>query len=302
MTTWTPLAQFLDERSVRTSAPAWQHPLTRSSSRASLRLGIEELVDTVTALQRAEWLEDGVYLGPRSYGDVWEDLRSCAARLGTAVPPAIISPIPARRQRILGTDARPYLHLSSFFFARAPQAQRRFLLGRLLGPVADGGVTADSVYALLVDEGGLRTLARRTLGPTLEVGLAPAAFAARLVLSRSHRVAEVNADRSGFVCAGDAQESARALLRIALGVNPRVDPDAYLDQLDQLRPRSPGRWAEAWASAPWTHKRIRAISLFAHSQAGSRALGHPPEDDALSDAALDAAIDALLEVGPWNAS
>ena len=188
-----------------------------------------------------------------------------------------------------------------FFFARAPQAERRFLLGRLLGPMVTGGVTASSVYAMLMDQGGLRTLARRTLGPTVEVGLAPASFAARLLLSRAHRASEINADRAGLLCAQSADDACRALLRVALGVTPQVDPDAYLEQLDRMRDGSPGRWAEALASSPWTHKRIRAIRLFARSRTGQELLGMPA-DDGMDDEALDAAIDTLLGVGSWTGS
>ncbi|MFT6160318.1 MAG: hypothetical protein ACJA00_002911, partial [Myxococcota bacterium] len=148
MTDWTPFAQFV-ERTPRGAAQAdWQHPVSRPNSAMTLRAGVEEVVDTVTALQRAEWLEDGVYVGANAFADTYETLVECARHLGVAVPPAVISPIPARKQRILGTDSKPFLHLSSFFLRTAPVAERRFALGRLLGPIATRRVTADSVYAL----------------------------------------------------------------------------------------------------------------------------------------------------------
>lgn len=287
-----PLATFIARRQA-TTAP-WSHPLGTTPSGLPIRAGVEELIDTVTAIQRAEWLEDGVYLGPNVFASVFHDLHACARVLGVQLPPAIISPIPARSQQVLGTDSRAFLHLSSFFVRTAPTDERRFLLGRLLGPIATRTVTAHSLYGLLVDDGGLRTLARRTLGPTVEVVLTPASFATRLLLSRSERAAEISHDRAGMLCAGSVDAAGRALLRMALGVTPDVAPEAYLAQLDASASRSPGRWTELFSSSPWTHTRIRALHTFAESAAWSRATGETPPPDALSDDALNRAIDALL--------
>ena len=301
MPNWIPLAQFAQRTPQGIAQADWQHPVSRPTSAMTLRAGVEEVVDTVTALQRAEWLEDGVYVGTNAFAETYETLVECARCLGVAVPPAVISPIPARKQRILGTDARPFLHLSSFFLRTAPVAERQFALGRLLGPIATRRVTSDSLYALLVDDGGLRTLARRSLGPTVEVALAPASLAARLLWSRSHRMSEISADRAGLLCTYSITNAGRALLRMALGVTPDVEPDAYLAQLNAHRDGSPGKWAELLASSPWTHKRIGALKLFSTSQAYARAQQREPDASSLSDVDLDAAVDALLEIRPWSA-
>lgn len=279
----------------------WAHPLSRRRRLRLPRPAIDELIDTVTALQKAEWLEDGVYLGERSFGEAHADLLDAARQLGVSAPPAIVRPTAFRSQSVLGTDPRPVLHLSSYFLRTAPAPERRFLLGSLLGSVAGGTVSADSAYQLLVDDGGLRQLARRSLGPTVEVALAPLSFATRLALSRGHRASVLSNDRAGLLVCGDAEVAGRALLRLALGTQPQVSPQDYLAQLDEQRDGSPGGWTELVSSSPWTHKRLAALDLFARSAAWYRLRRLAPPADALDDEALDAGIDRLLGRPGWTA-
>ena len=52
---------------------------------------VEDIVDTVVALQRAEWLQDGVYVGPRTNHDAYRDVLHGARTLSVSVPPAILT-------------------------------------------------------------------------------------------------------------------------------------------------------------------------------------------------------------------
>lgn len=262
-----------------------------------VRHDVEALLDTVVALQRAEWLQDGVYVGPRSMPDVYRDVLDAARVLRVAVPPAVVSGVTGMSQGAAGTDARAFLYLSSFFLKGAEPAERRFAIGRLCGHIAARHVSAVTLYALLVDQGGLRKLASRALGPALEVLLAPVSLGARVALSRWHRAAEVTADRAGLLCAGDLDAAARAMLRASLGTRPDVSPQEYLDALDAAgADRSPGRYAELLASQPFTHKRIRALELFARSEAWA-SFGHAPRGGPpLAKAELDAETERLLGV------
>src|SRR5690606_3953853 len=157
--------------------------------------------------------------------------------------------------------------------------ERRFLLGRLCGHVKARQVTWGTLYALLVDHDGLRRVGRRTLGPALEVFLAPLSLGARVALSRWHRAAEITADRAGLIAAGDLETSRRALLRLALGVRPDLDPTDYLDALRSAHAQdSPGRWTELLSAQPWMHKRMQALELFTRSAAWAEASGQEVPD------------------------
>jgi hypothetical protein len=250
-------------------APAWVHPgAGEPRILASLGLGdrLEDVLDTVIALQKAEWLHDGVYAGPGAMPVVYRDVLHCARELRVAVPPAIVAGSPLRIQGCYGTDDRAFLYLSTFFFDAASTAERRFLAGRFCGHIAAHQVTVSTLYALLVDQNGLRAVARRGVGPLLEIVLGPISLAVRLALSRWHRAAEITADRAGLLCSRDLEGAGRAMLRMSLGRTPDLDVATYLSTLRASTGESaPGKWTELLRAEPFTHKRLEALALFAGS-------------------------------------
>ncbi len=253
------------------SAPlALDTPVTRAR--------LEDVLDTVVALQRADWLEDGVFVGPKVMPEVYDHVLHAARTLSVAVPPAIVAGCALSSQGIYGTDARAYLYLSTFFVGPASEAETRFLVGRFVGMSAAQLVSANTAYALLVDHAGLRQVARQALGPLLEVVLAPLSVGVRLATSRWHRFAEVAADRAGLICCNDLHAAGKAMLRSSLGGDRDVDPEAWLAQLDAVRSEdSPARFAQLLADKPWTHKRLRALHLFARSEVFAACGGTVPE-------------------------
>jgi len=283
------------------SRPPWlppgaSAPLALDTPAARARL--EDVLDTVVALQRADWLEDGVFVGPSVMPEVYEHVLHGARTLSVAVPPAIVAGCAMSSQGIYGTDARAYLYLSTYFVGPASGAETRFLVGRALGLSAARLVSAATSYALLVDHAGLRQVARRALGPLLEVVLAPLSIGVRLAASRWHRFAEVAADRAGLLCCDDLSAAGQAMLRVALGGDRDVDPEAWLAQLDAVRSDdSPARFAQLLADRPWTHKRLRALRLFARSEGFAACGGTVPEGQPLlSTDALEAQVRELMGV------
>lgn len=280
--------------------PAWLPPGATAPlalDSPAVRARVEDVLDTVVALQRADWLEDGVFVGPNTMPEVYDHVLFAARRLAVAVPPAIIAGAALSSQGIIGTDARAYLYLSTFYFGSASEVEARFLVGRFLGLSAARLVTANTLYALLVDHGGLRQMARRGVGPVLEVVLAPLSVGVRLALSRWHRFAEIAADRAGLLCCDDVDGAGRALLRMSLGGDRGIAPEAYLAQLDAIRADdSPAKFAQLLADKPWTHKRLRALHLFHRSEAFAKAGGTPAAGPLLDDEALDAQTRELMGV------
>ena len=270
---WTPFATYIDEWNERRprSAPSFAlvnaGPPLPELADASVRQHLEEFLDTAVALQRAEWLEEGLYLGPSTWPDTYATVLDAARVLGVAIPPSVVTGITGRAQTVAGTDDRPFLHLSSFFLRAATPAESRFAIGRLLGHIATDQVTWTTLFALLVDHDGLRRVARRSIGPSLEVFLAPLSLGARLLLARWHRLAEVQADRAGLLIAGDLEAAQSAMLRETLGVAPDLATRDYLRAGSTARSGdSPSRWAELLATRPFLHKRMKALELFAQSE------------------------------------
>jgi len=276
----------------------WVHPDAEAGlplQSASVRFRVEELVDTVVSVQRAGWLQDGVFVGPNAMPDVYRDVLQCSRLLSTHVPPAIVGGGALRSQGAFGTDARAYLYLSSYFFDTGNESERLFMAGRMCGHIAARQVTASTVYAMLVDQKGLRAVAKRAVGPLLEVFLAPLSLGLRLALARWHRAAEITADRAGMLCAGSLDGAGRALLRVSLGIRPRVSYEDYMEQLRASRTGGPGRWAELLSSEPWMHKRMAAMELFAQSELWAQATGESIADP-LSTDELNRRTTALLGV------
>ena len=279
--------------------PPWVHPDAAAPQildTIGMRNRLEDVLDTVVALQRAEWLHDGVYAGPAAMPDVYRDVLHAARTLRIAVPPAILAGTGLKAQGCFGTDERAFLYLSTFFFDPASEGERRFMAGRLCGHIAAHQVTASTLYALLVDFNGIRSLARKAVGPVLEVLLAPLSVGVRLALSRWHRASEITADRAGLLCCGDLESAGKALLRQSLGRRPDVDVATYLDQLKASRGGSnPGKWTELLSDQPFTHKRIEAMAAFVKSELWTTLTGEPVEDP-ITRAELDRTTRRLLGV------
>ncbi|MFT4628591.1 MAG: hypothetical protein ACI8PZ_007287 [Myxococcota bacterium] len=291
-------AESFDQKAAE--APDWMFPPAAPPlpmDRLGLRFRVEDVLDTVVALQRAEWLQEGVFVGPRVMPEVHRDVLHAARVLRVAVPPAIVGGNVLRSQGAYGTDARAFVKLSAYFVQSASEAERRFVIGRSLGLIAAHQVTAYTLYNLLVDQSGLRAVARQNLGPVLELVLAPLSLGVRLALARWHRAADLSADRAGLLCCTDVAAAGRAMLRIALGTSPAVDPAEYVEQIRKAKDDSgPSRWAEILASNPWAHKRIHALELFARSEVYAAHLGLPPPPDALDKAELDRLTSTILGV------
>ncbi len=263
--------------------PAWVHPDATTPAlfeQIGLRYRLEDVLDTVVALQRAERLQDGVYAGPGAMASVYRDVLHAARTLQIAVPPAILAGTGLKAQGCFGTDGRAFLYLSTFFFDPASEGERLFIAGRLCGHIAARQVTANTIYSLLVDHNGLRLIARRGVGPVLDVVLAPMSLGVRLALSRWHRAAEITADRAGMLVCRDVEGAATALMRQSLGKRPDLDVATYLEQR-RVAGTSPGRWTELLNGSPWTHKRMRAMELFSQSEIYAK----------LTDTQIDAPLD-----------
>jgi len=300
MSTYVSLADFATtwHRDESNAVPPWVIAAHLPLDQLGVRERLEDVLDTITALQRADRLEDGVYIGPTALPDTYKELLHCARRLHIAVPPAVAAGAPMSTQGAFGTDGRAFLYLSTYFLSGTSASVKQFHLGRLCGDIAAHQVTANTLYAMVVDQNGLRSIARRAVGPLLEVFMAPLSLGFRLALSHWHRAAEMTADRAGLLCCRDMDAAGTALLKATMGVNPSLSHREYLDQLQRVRESSsPGKWAELMSAKPWTHKRLKALELFHDSALYARTIGAEVPDGAVSDEDLTTRTNKLLGVG-----
>jgi hypothetical protein len=251
---------------------------------------VEEVVDTIVALQRAAWLQDGVYAGPRAMPEVWRATLDGARVLRVPVPPVIVAKVSHEAQGAWGTDGRAFLLLSSFFVSGAPEAEVRYAVARLLGHLAARQVTSRSIYAWIADHEGVRRLARQALGPLPDIVLGPLSLGVRLPLSGWHRQGELVADRAGLVACPDLAIARRCLMRWSLGVEPTVSPEDYLSSSGD---DGPSRWVEWVSDRPFLPRRLRALELWSRSARFAAAVDRPVTEGALNDDELRRALSRL---------
>jgi hypothetical protein len=277
--------------------PRWAH---RSSPAGwavppRVRARLEAAIEAVSEVQRAEWLTSGVWLGPRTFPDLYDDLLHACRTLQAPIPSAIVGPASSRGQLVGGTDAHPTLYLSGFFHQHAARAERRFVLGRLVGQIADRQVSWRTLYNLTGPDAELRSLAARALGPASTLLLEPAGLVLRASLARWVQRAELSADRAGLLCCEDPDAAASALFRQALLTRHAVRAeDAIAEARRSTKGHGAAKWAELLTDEPALYKRLLALDLFTRSACwlGDEALqlGTP-----LDDVQLAEAVDALLE-------
>lgn len=265
---WTSLAEHVAQAAARAERPlpGWVHPVPAPVGLPPVGGALEGLLQTLVASWRAEELEQGVWVSPRTLPEVYDDLLAGSRTLDLPVPEAVVGPVGTRGQAVVGTDARPVLHLSSGFLTMADPPERRVVLGRLLGQIAARQVTART-WMTLADPGArLRQVAGRTLGPAVELVMSPLSVAVRAALSRWHRAAELTADRAGLIVAGDLEATRRTLVWLALGSPVAVRSEAVAEEgARHARQQGAARWAESLADEPFLHTRLTALERFAAS-------------------------------------
>lgn len=298
-TRWTPFADYVSQNHGRGAGPmpGWAHPtarMPRQLNHPEVRAHLEVVLDTVVAVQKADWLEDGLYIGPKTLTPAWDDLVEVGRHLDTPVPVAVATRMSALDQGALGTDARPIVGLSALYLQLAAPEARRFAIGRAVGQIATRQVTGRTLHALTAGHLDIGRVAGQVLGPALYLLMAPLSVGVQALLARWHRAAELEADRAGMIVVGDLEIAGRSLIRLALGTSADVAPADYLARLQESRdPDAPGKWSELLAERPFLHKRLQALEVFSR---GAWWQTHHGGDGGLTDAEVAEAVDALLEV------
>jgi len=107
------------------------------------------------------------------------------------------------------------------------------------------------------------------------------------------RAAELSVDRAGLVCAGDVEAAASAFMKLSSGLDGSflgaLDVDAYISQAASIasapvarrKPRDDDDSVEAFNTHPYPPLRLKAMLLYAKSDAYFKVRGLVPPADAL---------------------
>ncbi len=122
------------------------------------------------------------------------------------------------------------------------------------------------------------------------------------------RAAELSVDRAGLICAGDVDAAVSAFLKLSSGLDGSLfgtlDHAAYVAQAEsiasapvaRLRPREDDNSIEAFSTHPYPPLRLKAMLLYARSDAYFKIRGLPVPADALSIDAVEDSSEADLEL------
>ncbi len=153
---------------------------------------------------RRHLLATSLRLTEQMMPDVHEIVRDCRARLGIEIPLEVYVYPDTRFNAacIKPEDGRLFIMLSSGLLEAFPAGERRFVIGHELGHHLFGHHDIPIGYVLGGSEPPPPDLALR--------------------LFAWSRYAEISADRAGAFCAGDPDDVARALFRLASGLRPEA--------------------------------------------------------------------------------
>lgn len=122
------------------------------------------------------------------------------------------------------------------------------------------------------------------------------------------RAAELSVDRAGLVCAGDVDAGVRAFLKLSSGLSDAsfgsFDAANYVAQAASIasapvarqKPRDDDDSIEAFSTHPYSPLRVKAMMLYARSDAFYEMLGKPVPADALKINDVEDAVERDLEL------
>lgn len=122
------------------------------------------------------------------------------------------------------------------------------------------------------------------------------------------RAAELSVDRAGLVCAGDVEAAASAFMKLSSGLDGSflgtLDVDAYISQAASIasapvarrKPRDDDDSVEAFNTHPYPPLRLKAMLLYARSDAYFRVRGLIPPPEALAIGDVEDTVEADIEL------
>ena len=246
----------------------FQRPLDRDLTErlvAFERTGVSQFVDAsflkpyFDDVNTRRLTVEGVELRPEQFPDrqdLHQIVGDCARILGVTKPRVFIADRPGLNAYAINM-ADPVIVLSSSLIRvfRDP-AELRFVIGHEMGHIRCRHVKWNAILHGIVD-----SIRNTKLLPD-EVALLPF-----LPLFRWSREAEMSADNAGLICCQDRAAAERALVRLAINLNPetvgRINVDAFLQQrqADDLSKFSDAMlyWRQLTQEHPFIPDRIRQL-------------------------------------------
>lgn len=247
------------------------------------------LVDFNADTAMGQMLAAGIPVTETNFPQLNRIVDDCVAQLNIPRPYVIVTnQISGLNAMTFGSDQEPYIAVTSLLARIMSEPEMRFVIGHECGHIAMGHVIYHTAAATMGQFSQMIPL----VGPVIARSIS-------YPLNAWSRRSEITADRAGFLCCGDLEQSKRTLLQLESAFAPAeaLDLETYMANSQRfLEQGFLRRIGEYNANHPLTPKRIRALELFSKSEAYYRASGQSIPAGALSDQDLARQTEDIVKV------
>jgi len=236
-------------------------------------------------------LATGIPLDEQNFPELYALMQQSCRMLGIKMPYTVVSnEISGINAFATGTDNRPFVVISNITPHCLKPKELQFILAHECGHIAMEHMVYHTAGTLASVMGGFIPV----IGPILTQAVV-------FPLNCWNRCSEITSDRIGLICCGDLHTAQMALLKIVGGFTDieDIDVDRYIAKSRSLQDTQLlGKLGEYFATHPMIHKRLKALELFANSEAYYRAINRTPPKGTvlLNTEQLNAKTNELLRV------
>lgn len=171
-------------------------------------------------------LAKGIHVSANTYGELYDIVCDCAAKLDIPIPYVMISDaVQGINACTAGTDQFAFIAISSFLPVVMKKDELSFVIGHECGHLVLGHVVYHTALNVIGSAGGLLPMVGSVVEKTI-----------KYPLNAWSRRSEISADRAGVICCGDIQTAKRALFKLEAGLlkTEGVDIDGYVMEAEQV--------------------------------------------------------------------
>lgn len=218
-----------------------------------VELAVASSVRLFQTVWRTQLLGNAVKVSERQFPRIHSLTKDCADTLHIPMPRVYIVNSPIHNAATYGTNEESFIMVHSSLVDHFSDEELRSVIGHECGHIHNSHVVYLTAIHSLTNMAGL--FVRWIVEPAL------------IALRSWSRRAEITCDRAGMLCSKDADTSARALTKLALGSKKLYEEfnlEAFLDQYNESKGEI-GKHMEIFASHPWLPKRVLALREFSKS-------------------------------------
>lgn len=248
---------------------------------------MSEIVSWGIDFHFASVIEDSIPVSDHNFPEINAIVKHCVQQLGINRPTVVVSQSTGLNAYTIGNDKEPYIVLGSVLVNILNKDQLTFVIGHECGHIAMGHLIWSSAATILTNFAGSLPV----------IGNVFITFS-NVALNSWSRRSEISADRAGYLCCQNLDQSKRALIQINSGFLSAdyIDIDDYIKNIKRFRNGAYSRrFSDFERSHPIIPKRIEAMDLFAKSELYYEILGLPVPSGSIGRDNLNQSVERIIK-------